>query len=56
MNIINKVINNIIKPLTHICNKSFQEGSFPDNMKISKVISILKSGDKNIFCNYGPIK
>ena len=55
MNIIKKVINNIIKPLTYICNKSFQEGSFPDNMKISKVISILKSGDKNILSNYRPI-
>ena len=40
MNLVKKVINNIIKPLTYICNKSFQEGGFPDNMKISKVIPI----------------
>ena len=52
MNIIKKVINNIIKPLTYICNKSFQEGGFPDNMKISKVIPILKSGDNSILSNY----
>ena len=49
------VINNIIKPLTYICNKSFQEGSFPDNIKISKVIPILKSGDNSILSNYRPI-
>ena len=55
MNLIKKVINNIIKPLTYICNKSFQEGGFPDNMKISKVIPILKYGDNSILSNYRPI-
>ena len=50
-----KVINNIIKPLTYIWNKSFQEGGFPDNMKISKVIPILKYGDNSILSNYRPI-
>ena len=55
MNLIKNVINNIIKPMTYICNKSFQEGSFPDNMKISKVIPILKYGDNSILSNYRPI-
>ena len=55
MNIVKKVINNIIKPLTYVCNKSIQEGGFPDSMKISKVIPILKSGDNSIFSNYIPI-
>ena len=35
MNIIKKVINNIIKPLTYNSNKYLKEGSFQDNMKIS---------------------
>ena len=55
MNLIKKVINYIIKPLTYICNKSFQEGGFPDNMKISKEIPILKYGDNSILSNYRQI-
>ena len=55
INIINNVINNIIKPLTYICNNPFQEVNFPDNMKISKVITIFKSVIKNILCSYRPI-
>ena len=49
---IKKVINNIIKPLTYIYNISFQEGSFPHNMKISNAMPILKPGDNNILSNY----
>ena len=55
MNLKKKVIYNIIKPLTYICNKSFQEGVFPGNLKISKVIPILKYGDNSILSNYKPI-
>ena len=55
MNLIKKVIDNIIKPLTYICNKSFQEGGFPDNVKISKLILLLKYGDNSILSNYRPI-
>ena len=55
MNKKEEVINNIIKPLTYICNKSFQEGGFPGNMKISKVMPILKYGDNSILSNYRPI-
>ena len=42
----------MIKPLTYICNKSFLEGCFPDSMKISRIVPIFKSGDKNSFDNY----
>ena len=55
MNIIKKVFLNIIQPLTYTCKKSSQEGGFPDNMKISKVIPMLKSGDNSILSNYRPI-
>ena len=52
MNIIKKDITNIIKPLTYICSNSFQEGRFPDEMKICKVMPILKFGDNSILSNY----
>ena len=56
--IIKHVISNIAKPLCYCCyisNKSFLDGTFPDNMKIAKVIPIYKSGDKNLICNYRTI-
>ena len=35
------------KPLYYISNKSFMDGTFPDKMKIAKIMPIYKS-----FCNY----
>ena len=63
MEIIKHVISNIEKPLCYCCyshccyisNKSFLDGTFPDNMKIAKVIPIYKSGDKKLICNYRTI-
>lgn len=49
MTIVKKVIEGIVKPLTHICNLSFQTGKFPSSMKIAKVIPIFKIGDKHFF-------
>ena len=46
MEILKQVIPNIVKPLTYICNKYFQEGCFPDSMKISRIVPIFKAGDK----------
>ena len=55
MEIIKHVISNIAKPPCYISNKSFLGGTFPDKMKIAKVIPIYNSGDKNLICNYRPI-
>ena len=55
MSIIKHVISHIVKPLTHICNISFRNGAFPDQMKVAKVIPIFKGNDKQIFTNYRPI-
>jgi hypothetical protein len=55
MSIIKKVANCITFPFTHICNKSFSNGIFPDKMKVAKVIPLFKSGEKNIFTNYRPV-
>ena len=38
MKIVKKVIEGILKPLTFICNLSFQTGKFPSKMKIAKVV------------------
>ena len=45
----------VVKPLKHICNVSFNTGIFPNQMKITKVIPIFKSGEKGVFTNYRPI-
>ena len=43
------------RPFTYICNKSFSEGTFPEQMKTAKVIPLFKSGDKSQFTNYRPV-
>ena len=34
------------KPLSRLINSSFENGLFPDELKIAKVIPIFKNGDK----------
>jgi len=48
-------IQNTVHPLTHIINLSLEKGIFPNDMKISRVVPILKKGDKQDFTNYRPI-
>ena len=55
MDIVKRVMTNIVKPFSHICNTSFISGIFPDNMKIAKVIPLYKAGEKNLFTNYRPV-
>lgn len=55
MTIVKWFINNIAKPLTHICNISFQSGRFPNKMKIAKVIPLYKNESKHSYTNYRPI-
>ena len=45
----------INKALTLLINQSFASGFFPDNLKIAKVIPLLKKGDINLIDNYRPI-
>ena len=46
----------VIAPyLTILCNDCLSFGLFPSCLKIAKVISIFKTGDKNNFLNYRPI-
>ena len=55
MIILKKTIDRIIKPLCHILNLSFSTGTFPNRMKVAKVIPLFKDGDKNSFTNYRPV-
>lgn len=55
MRLIKTIIDNILKPLTHICNVSLQTGTFPDKMKIAKVFPLFKNWSKYIFTNYRPV-
>ena len=44
-----------IKPLTYLINSFFESGTFLEELKLAKVIPILKSGDKQDISNYRPI-
>ena len=55
MTVVKRVIEGISKPLIYICNLSFQTGTFPDKMKIAKVIPLYKTGNKHQFTNYRPV-
>ena len=55
MTLVKKVIEGISKPLTFICNLSFQTGKFPNKMKTAKVIPLYKTGNKHHFANYRPV-
>lgn len=46
MSLVKQIIHSIAKPLTYICNLSFQTGIFPSKMKIAKVLPLYKNGDK----------
>ncbi len=46
------VIEQMAKPLTHICNISFTTGIFLNELKIAKVNPIYKKDDPSKFGNY----
>ena len=41
-------INEILEPLTHVINISFETGRVPNNLKIAKFIPIYKSSGKTL--------
>ena len=53
--LIKNIINSIATPLTTVINKSLNEGIFPDDMKIAKIIPLYKAGDEKLPNNYRPI-
>ena len=53
--IIKTIIDEIVTPCTYICNQSFLLGTFPNKMKLAKVIPLYKNGNHNVFTNYRPV-
>ena len=45
----------ILPALTCVLNRCLQEGVFPAELKVSKVVPVFKSGQKTIINNYRPI-
>ena len=41
--------------MSYIINLSFSNGTFPDKLKIAKVVPLYKGGDKSVAKNYRPI-
>ena len=54
-NILKKIIHLIVGILTICINKSFNEGIFPQRLKISKISPIFKKGDRTMPGNWRPI-
>ena len=55
LKLIKTCANYITKPLTAIINQSLTQGTFPDLLKIAKVIPIYKKENQHLFDNYRPI-
>ena len=54
-NVIKGSLSVILKPLTHVLNLSITQGTFPDSMKLARVIPIFKSGKEILITNYRPV-
>ena len=53
--ILKDTFNFLIEPLKHILNLSFEQGVFPKELKVAKVVPIFKSGDPKLIQNYRPV-
>lgn len=45
----------VLPILTHLVNSSFQSGSFPHRLKVSRVIPVFKKGSRTDMSNYRPV-
>ena len=52
MCLVKKIVPYILAPLRHVSNLSLEQGVFPDDMKITKVIVLFKAGDEQHISNY----
>ena len=53
--ILKSISNEISDCITLIINQSISTGSFPENLKLAKVVPIFKKDDKSQIKNYRPI-
>ena len=54
-NVVSKCFGELCTPLKDIFDLSFENGIFPDSLKIAKVTPVYKSGDSSSLRNYRPI-
>ena len=50
-----RVLNVLIEPLTFLINQSLSTGIFPNDLEISRVKPLYKSGNASLLLNYRPI-
>ena len=55
VDIIKNCSTQLARPLSIIFNKSIENGTVPDELKVAKIIPIYKSEDKKLISNYRPI-
>ena len=55
MKLLKYCINELIKPITHICNLSLHTGVFPKQWKHAIITPIFKAGFNDLVSNYRPI-
>ncbi len=53
--ILKQAFSNLLDPLCHIVNLSFDQGCVPDQLKIAEVIPVFKAGDTTSIGNCMPI-
>ena len=53
--ILKKCIDEFITLITYLVNLSIRQGTFPNELKLAKVILIFKSGNQQLISNYRPI-
>ena len=53
--IVKSTYNLFIEPLKHVLSLSMEQGFFPDEMKLAKVVPLHKSGDTSNISNYRPV-
>ena len=51
-NVVKRCFGEINEPLKHLFNLSLENGTFPEKMKIAKVIPFFKNGDPESITNY----
>ena len=55
-NFLYKYVADLVSPLVaNLINSSFEEGVFPEVLKVARVIPLHKSGDKSVIGNFRPI-
>ena len=54
-NVLKCVTEDVLTPITHVCQLSLDQGYFPSQLKLAKIIPLFKSKDPATFSNYRPI-